>query len=199
MGKLPKKFYTRTDTVAIAEELLGKKLCSRFHDQYTAGIICETEAYVGVTDRGCHAYNGRFTERTKVLYENGGVVYVYICYGIHYLFNVITHTKNNPHAILIRAIEPVEGVDIMLQRTGRPKFDPTIAAGPGLVSQCMGFTKQDTGLSLTGDTIWIEDAPVIVTENIIKSARVGMNFEGEYKTIPWRFRIKNSAFTSKPK
>ena len=199
MLKLKKSFYTRTDTLLIAKELLGKKLVSNFNGQLTSGIICETEAYCGKDDRGCHAYNGRFTPRTEIMYAEGGVVYVYLCYGVHYLFNVITHEKNDPHAVLIRAIEPVDGLDFILERRNLNSVNNGIGAGPGLVSQCLGFTTNDTGISLLENTIWIEDAEPIANKNIISSARVGMNFDGPYKLIPWRFRIKNSPFTSKAK
>ncbi|MBC8047459.1 MAG: DNA-3-methyladenine glycosylase [Fimbriimonadaceae bacterium] len=197
--KLNKEFYIRTDTVKIARELLGKKLVSNINGKLTSGIICETEAYCGPEDRGCHAYNGRFTDRTKIMYAEGGVTYVYICYGIHNLFNVITHGENNPHAILIRAIEPVDGIEFILERRKGNIFKTSLGAGPGLVSQCLGFTTKHTGISLTGEKIWIEDAELIPQKNIIESARVGMNFEGRYKLIPWRFRIKNSLFTSRAK
>lgn len=199
MPKLKKEFYTRPDTVIIAKELLGKKLVSVVDGLFTSGIICETDAYCGPEDRGCHAYNRRFTDRTKVMYEEGGVTYVYLCYGIHYLFNVITHKADNPHAVLIRAIEPVDGKDIMLKRRNQKKYSEGLASGPGLVSQCLGFKTNHTGISLMENTIWIEDAKVLPAEKIIESARVGMNFDGPYKLIPWRYRIKNSPFTSKAK
>lgn len=199
MPKLIKEFYTREDTVAIAKDLLGKKLVSVVDGQFTSGIICETEAYCGPADRGCHAYNRRLTDRTKIMYSEGGVVYVYLCYGIHYLFNVITHSEDNPHAVLIRAIEPVDGVDIMMKRRNVKKMNEGLGAGPGLVSQCLGFTTKHTGISLLENKIWIEDAKTLAPKNIIESARVGMNFEGPYKLIPWRFRIKNSLFSSKAK
>ena len=171
MLKLKKSFYTRTDTLLIAKELLGKKLVSNFNGQLTSGIICETEAYCGKDDRGCHAYNGRFTPRTEIMYAEGGVVYVYLCYGVHYLFNVITHEKNDPHAVLIRAIEPVDGLDFILERRNLNSVNNGIGAGPGLVSQCLGFTTNDTGISLLENTIWIEDAEPIANKNIISSAR----------------------------
>lgn len=200
MAKLQKEFYTGTDTVKIAKALLGKYLCSRIDGVLTEGIICETEAYCGPDDRGCHAYNRRFTDRTKVMYAEGGVTYVYLCYGIHQLFNVVTNGEDQPHAILIRAVEPVNGIDIMLARTGKKKFTENLAAGPGLVSQCLGFKTNHTGESLLGNKIWIDDrGKSLKKSEIIESARVGMNFEGPYKLIPWRFRIKNSKFTSRAK
>ncbi|MFN0276025.1 MAG: DNA-3-methyladenine glycosylase [Chitinophagales bacterium] len=197
--KLEKEFYTRTDTVKIAKELLGKKLVSNFSGKITSGIICETEAYCGTEDRGCHAYNGRFTERTRIMYAEGGVAYVYLCYGVHSLFNVITHAEKKPHAVLIRAIEPADGKQTILKRRNKKSADFRLGAGPGLVSACLGFTTKHTGISLLSDTIWIESAENIQEKNIIKSPRVGMNFEGKYKLIPWRFRIKNSCFTSRAK
>ncbi|MFI5172321.1 MAG: DNA-3-methyladenine glycosylase [Chitinophagales bacterium] len=199
MPKLKKEFYRREDTLAVARDLLGKKLVSFANGQFTSGIICETEAYCGPEDRGCHAYNRRLTDRTKIMYSAGGVSYVYLCYGIHYLFNVITHTEDNPHAVLIRAIEPSDGMDIILKRRKTKKMHDGLGAGPGLVSQCLGFTTKHNGISLLENEIWIEDAKPIVPKNIIESARVGMNFEGPYKLIPWRFRIKNSPFSSKAK
>jgi DNA-3-methyladenine glycosylase len=196
---LNKTFYTNPDTVGIAKSLLGKKLVTTFNGKITAGIICETEAYCGTQDRGCHAYNGRFTERTKVMYQEGSVSYVYLCYGVHYLFNVVTHNEGEPHAVLIRAIEPIEGITTMLKRRNMTNYSNNIGAGPGLVTQCLGITTKHNGISLMGDKIKICDAPPINPEQIIASPRVGMNFNGPYKLIPYRFRILNSPFTSKAK
>lgn len=196
---LKKTFYTQADTLGIAQALLGKKLVTTFDGITTSGIICETEAYCGIEDRGCHAYNNRFTERTKVMYNEGGVSYVYICYGIHYLFNVVTHNAGEPHAILIRAIEPLEGIEFMLGRRKLQKYSKNIGAGPGLVTQCLGITTKHNGLSLMGQAIRICDAEPIDPKKIIASPRVGMNFSGLYKLIPWRFRIADSPFTSKAK
>lgn len=195
--KLKSDFYRQADTVAVARALLGKKLVTHFRGVTTSGIICETEAYCGTEDRGCHAYGGRFTERTRIMYAAGGVSYVYLCYGIHHLFNVVTHREGEPHAVLIRAIEPLEGTATMLKRRNRKTLTPQLGAGPGLVSQCLGLTTKHTGSSLLGDTVWIESHTDIADENIISSARVGMHFSGPYKTIPWRFRIAGSPFTSK--
>lgn len=196
-ARLKSSFYTNPDTVAVARALLGKKLVTHFNDIRTAGIICETEAYCGREDRGCHAYNGRYTDRTKIMYAAGGVSYVYVCYGIHQLFNVVTHAAGEPHAVLIRAIEAVEGIPYMIARRGKEVPISALGAGPGLVAACLGLTTKHTGISLLSDTIWIEDAPAIADAQIISSARVGMHFSGPYKTIPWRFRILDSPFTSK--
>ena len=196
---LKKSFYTHADTLGIALALLGKKLMTSFEGKVTAGIICETEAYCGVEDRGCHAYSGRFTERTKIMYAEGSVSYVYLCYGVHFLFNVVTHVAGQPHAVLIRAIEPTEGIPTMLERRNLTKFTSGMGAGPGLVTQCLGLTTKHNGLSLLGQDIRICDAAPINPKQIVASPRVGMNFSGPYKLIPWRFRIADSPFTSKAK
>jgi len=196
---LKKSFYTQSDTIGIAKALLGKVLVTKFNGKTTSGIICETEAYCGKNDRGCHAYNGRYTERTKIMYLEGGVSYVYLCYGVHYLFNVVTHVEGEPHAVLIRAVEPLEGISTMLERRNIKNPTHELAAGPGLAAQCLGLTTKHNGISLNDDKIHIYDANPISPDNIIVSPRVGMNFEGPYKLIPWRFRILNSHFTSKAK
>ncbi|MFN3939205.1 MAG: DNA-3-methyladenine glycosylase [Chitinophagales bacterium] len=197
--KLPKEFYTQSDTLHIAKSLLGKMLVTRFEKKTTGGIITETEAYCGTDDRGCHAYSGRYTQRTKVMYAEGGVSYVYLCYGIHRLFNVVTHKEGEPHAVLIRAIQPVTGLPFMLQRRGVEKFTPALGAGPGLVTRCLGIQLQHNGSLLNGHSIWIEDRDEIPLKNIIESPRVGMHFDGYYKTVPWRFRIAGSPYTSRAK
>lgn len=173
------------------------KLISNFNGQRTAGIICETEAYCGTNDRGCHAFNGRKTPRTEIMFEAGGVAYIYLCYGIHHLFNVVTHAAGEPHAILIRAIEPLEGIETMLERRGLKIRRADIAGGPGLVSQCLGFTTSHNGISLLDEVVWIEAPLTPAPFEIIESPRVGMNFSGPYKNVPWRFRIAGSPYTSK--
>ncbi|MEZ5013721.1 MAG: DNA-3-methyladenine glycosylase [Chitinophagales bacterium] len=198
MSKIQKEFYLRTDTLVIAKELLGKVLCTSFRGISTSGIICETEAYCGTEDRGSHAFGGRFTERTKIMYAEGGVSYVYLCYGIHHMFNVVTHVEAVPHAVLVRAIQPLEGIEHMLRRRKKKESTPVLGAGPGIAAECLGIKTKHNGLSLTGSEIWIEDRGIPVGD-IVESARVGMSFEGPYKTIPWRFRIAGSAYTSRAK
>src|SRR5688572_30262214 len=118
MQKLQQSFYLRNDVVKIARELLGKVLVTNWDNEYTSGRIVETEAYAGEVDRASHASKGR-TARTSVIFEEGGIAYVYLCYGIHEMFNIVTNKAGVPHAILIRAVEPIDGIDIMLQRTGK--------------------------------------------------------------------------------
>ena len=144
---LPESFYNRKDVVKIARELLGKILVTEFGVR-TSGIIVETEAYAGITDKASHAYGGRRTGRTEVMYSPGGTAYVYLCYGIHHLFNVVTNIEGIPHAVLIRAIEPVEGIETMLERRGKTKLSPSLTAGPGALSQALGISTALTGTSL---------------------------------------------------
>ena len=123
MSKLQADFYQREDVLLISRELLGKVLCTNFYGKLTSGIIVETEAYAGVTDKASHAYGGRRTKRTETMYASGGTAYVYLCYGIHHLFNIVTNKENIPHAVLIRSIQPRDGIEIMLQRRNKKKVD----------------------------------------------------------------------------
>ncbi|HYH55056.1 MAG TPA: DNA-3-methyladenine glycosylase [Anseongella sp.] len=188
--KLPEEFYQRDDVVGISRELLGKFLFTNLEGGLTGGMIVETEAYHGREDRASHAWNGRFTERTKVMYAPGGHAYVYLCYGIHYLFNVVTGGENTPHAVLVRAVKPVEGIDIQLRRRNMTVLHPRIAAGPGSVSKALGIDKALNGESLNGDRVWIEDRGIIIESNtILAGPRVGVDYAGEHALLPWRFRI----------
>ena len=136
MKKLPKSFYTRTDVVQISKDLLGKHLVTNFDGQRTVGKIVETEAYRAPDDKACHAHLNRFTKRTQVMFEEGGVAYVYLCYGIHHLFNIVTAKEGMAHAILVRGIEPVENVELMMERRGMDKLKTQLTAGPGVLSWC---------------------------------------------------------------
>ena len=138
MKKLPPSFYLRDDVVKIARELLGKVLVTKWNNEYTSGRIVETEAYAGALDKASHAFKGK-TARTSVMFGEGGTAYVYLCYGIHEMFNIVTNKSDVPHAILIRAVEPMEGIDIMLRRTGKKKLDETLTRGPGNVGKAFGF------------------------------------------------------------
>lgn len=198
MNKIPISFYQHPDVVQLAKELLGKYLCTRINNELCSGKIVETEAYMGPEDRGSHAYDGKFTERTKTMYEAGGIAYVYTCYGIHQLFNVVSSVKGIPHAVLIRAIEPIENIELMKARRPDCKTIYGLGAGPGLVCSTMGINKEHNNISLIEETIWLEDRnEYIDSKDIICSARVGMNFSGPYKEIPWRFRIKGNRFCSR--
>lgn len=194
---LPEDFYTRKHVVQIAKDLLGKVLVTNFEGERTAGMIVETEAYAGVGDKASHAYGGRRTARTETMYSRGGVAYVYLCYGIHHLFNVVTNAEDIPHAVLIRAVEPLEGVDIMLARRGKPKLTPQLTAGPGAMSQALGINTRHTGLSLNAHII-IEDRGIkIKPRDIIAGTRVGVAYAEEDAYMPYRFWIKGNPYVSK--
>ena len=156
--KIARSFYERNDVIEIAKELLGKVLCTDIDGAHAEVLITETEAYAGVTDRASHAYGGRRTKRTEPMYAKGGIAYVYLCYGIHHLFNVVTNREGTPHAVLIRAGEALAGTEKMLERRGKSHIDRTLLGGPGSLAKAMGITTSDTGISLTGSRIWIEDS-----------------------------------------
>ena len=203
MGKrLTQNFYIRNDVVQISKELLGKVLCTNLNGQLSSGIIVETEAYRAPDDKACHAYLNKFTERTKIMFETGGVAYVYLCYGIHHLFNVVTGEKGNAHAILVRAIEPLDNVELMLERRNFTKVKSQLTAGPGVMSKALGISKKLTGVTLLEKTspIWVEDRGIEVPEEaILTSPRVGIAYAEECIDWPWRFRVKGSQWTSKAK
>ena len=197
MSKLTVEFYQREDVLLISRELLGKVLCTNFHGKLTSGIIVETEAYAGVTDKASHAYGGRRTKRTETMYAKGGSAYVYLCYGIHHLFNIVTNKENIPHAVLIRAIQPRNGIEIMLQRRNKKKVDQTLTAGPGSLTRALGITVKDSGTFLMDNLIWLEDQNINYTnQDILATPRVGVQYAGEDAQNPWRFRIKGNPWTS---
>lgn len=197
MEKLSLSFYLRDDVVQIAKELIGKLLVTNWNNEYTSGRIMETEAYAGEIDKASHAFKGK-TPRTSVMFEEGGTAYVYLCYGIHQMFNIVTNGKGRPHAILIRAVEPVEGIDIMMQRTGKKVLDETITRGPGNVGKAFGFHTSQCGLSLQCDELYIaDDGFKPSNELIIASPRIGVAYAGEDALLPYRFYLKGSKFVSR--
>lgn len=198
--KLESTFYHSNDVVNLSRQLLGKILVTNLHnDGVTSGIIVETEAYNGITDRGSHAFGGRFTNRTKIMYAMGGVAYVYLCYGIHHLFNIVTGDAGSPQAILIRAVEPLHGIDIMLKRRNFQTAKTTLTSGPGSLSCALGISTPQSGTLLSGEKIWIEDRTELSPEMIQASPRVGINYAGADAQLPWRFRIKGNKWTSPAK
>jgi DNA-3-methyladenine glycosylase len=193
-------FYERKDVVKIARELLGKVLVTNFDGICTSGMIVETEAYAGITDKASHAYGNRRTPRTEVMYMQGGTGYVYLCYGIHHLFNVVTNIKDEPHAVLIRAIAPLDGIPAMLQRRRKEELKPSLTAGPGAMSQALGITTQHTGIMLDGKDIYIEDRGIKVkSSDIVAATRVGVAYALDDAMRPYRFYIKDNSYVSKGK
>lgn len=201
MSKLPHSFYLQEDVVDISKQLLGKYLLTNINGEgITGGMIVETEAYAGVIDKASHAYNGKFTPRTQTMYSEGGIGYVYLIYGFYHLFNIVTNQHGIPHAILIRAIQPLEGIDIMMKRRKADVVSTKISSGPGLLSQALGITKAQNGIDLTGEEVWVEDRGIkILKKEIIASPRVNVGYAEEHAQLPWRFRIKGNSWVSKAK
>lgn len=185
---LGRTFYLRDDVLAISRELLGKVLCTRVRGATTRAVITETEAYAGIHDKASHAYGGRRTQRTEPMFGPGGTAYVYLCYGIHHLFNVVTADAGTPHAILVRAGQPLDGVALMKRRRGRSATAKSLLAGPGSLAKALGITTRLTGTSLTGDRIWIEDHGIdVAPANIVTGPRIGVDYAGDDAARPWRF------------
>jgi DNA-3-methyladenine glycosylase len=196
--KLPLSYYLNQNVIFLAKDLLGKVLFTQIEGQITAGIIVETEAYFGEIDRASHAYGGRRTNRTEIMYSEGGVSYVYLCYGIHHLFNIVTSVKGQPHAVLIRAIDPLIGAEIMELRRNMPVNKSAISSGPGSAAKALGidhsFNKKDLG----GEEIWIEDHGIKYTDDeIAASPRIGVAYAQEDAFLPWRFFVKGNKYVSK--
>ncbi|MBN3034702.1 MAG: DNA-3-methyladenine glycosylase [Bacteroidales bacterium] len=186
--KLSRSYYLHGDVVCLARDLLGKTLYTRIDGNLTGGIITETEAYRGIGDRASHAWNGSRTARNEVMYAAGGVAYVFLCYGVHYLFNVVTNNRNIPDAILIRGLIPTTGEKIMADRWGKEIKPGEAIYGPGRVSRLLSILPGHNGISLTGDTIWIEQGRTDNRKMSIKaSSRIGVDYAGEDANLPYRF------------
>jgi DNA-3-methyladenine glycosylase len=189
---LGKSFYCRSDVTSLARLLLGKYLFTSLHQRITGGQIIETEAYAGVYDRASHAWAGRRTKRTGIMYEEGGIAYVYLCYGIHSLFNIVTNKKEIPDAILIRGLLPTHGIRDMEERLERKMTGNQQLQGPGLVSKALGITTHHTGLPLIKDlhesSIWVEDRGILVPdEDILTTPRIGVEYAGPHASLPYRY------------
>lgn len=200
MSKLPREFYTRPDPVAISRELLGKYLFTKIDGIITGGIIVETEAYNGRTDKACHAHLGRRTTRTEIMYQQGGVAYVYFTYGMHHLFNIVTNEAGFADAVLIRSLEPTIGIEEMQLRRGLDKPGYRLTAGPGMLCQALGITRHQYGEDLQNGKIWLEDQNLIIpNEDILTGPRVGIAYAQEDALLPWRFSIRNNPWVSRAK
>lgn len=196
---LAESFYMGEDVVQIARQLLGKLIVTHIGGITSSAMITETEAYAGPADRASHAYGGRRTARTGVMYHRGGVAYVYLCYGIHHLFNVVTNVADVPHAVLVRAAEPVDGIGHMLQRRGRASLDTTLTAGPGAMSRALGIVTGHSGVSLAGPEIMICEGKTIADADVVVATRVGVAYAGQDALLPYRFYIRGNKFVSKAK
>jgi len=194
---LQHSFYDRSNVTVIARELLGKILITSFDNEITAGRIVETEAYNGAVDRASHAYGNRRTNRTEVMFGKPGTAYVYLCYGIHHLFNVVTNKKEIPHAILIRAVEPTEGISIMQDRTRKKVLDNTLTRGPGNVSKALGIFTYHSGLDLVRSDIRIvDDGFQYKKKEIAVTTRIGVDYAGPGALLPYRFIVRDNPYGS---
>jgi len=195
---LPREFYAGEDILHISRQLLGKTICTKVQGKLTTARITELEAYIAPDDRASHAYQWKRTPRNETMYARPGTCYMYICYGIHHLCNVVTGPENLPHAILLRAVEPLTGEDTMLQRRGMSKIKKNLTAGPGLLSQALGLDKSYDATDLTvKKLLWIEDAETISEQDIVQTVRIGIDSAGKAVHYPYRFYIKNNPWVSK--
>ncbi|MFC6998232.1 DNA-3-methyladenine glycosylase [Rufibacter roseus] len=195
---IPQEFYARPHVETIALELLGKYLFSNISGVVAGGMIVETEAYSGHNDAASHSSQGRRTKRTEVMFGPPGVAYVYLIYGIYSLFNVVTNVEGAADAVLIRALEPAEGVEEMKLRRSLTKVEPRLTAGPGLLTQALGINTAHTGLPLAGPHIWLEDHQLqIPEESIVAGPRVGVAYAGADALLPRRFSLRDNKWVSK--
>jgi DNA-3-methyladenine glycosylase len=194
--KLEPSFYYRKNVTAIARELLGKALITSIKGQVSSGIIVETEAY-SWKERGCHAFNGRKTQRNEVMFDAGGKAYVYLCYGIHHLFNVVTNREGIAEAVLIRAVEPLDGIDIMVKRRGDVPLQQ-LTSGPGKLTRALGIDRSWNGKVLWNDDVWIEDIGKKVSARQLDiGKRIGIDYAGEDANLLWRFSIRDNKWVSR--
>jgi DNA-3-methyladenine glycosylase len=197
MMKLPPQFYERKNVVKIARELLGKGLFTNIDGVMAGGMIVETEAYSWV-EKGCHAYNNRRTSRNEVMFGKGGHAYVYLCYGMHQMFNVVTNIEDIPEAVLIRALQPLTGIPEMVLRRGNSASKNHLTSGPGKLAKALGIDRSMNGKSLMKNDIWIEDIGCkISSRNIVASPRIGIDYAGEDASLPWRFSVKGNPWVSR--
>ena len=195
--KLPRTFYTRANVLTVARDLLGKLLVVPARDgTRVSGYIVETEAYRGPEDRASHAFGGRRTKRTETMYGLGGTAYVYFVYGMYYQFNVVTNFHDVPHAVLIRAVEPVEGIEVMRERRAG-QTDRNLTSGPGKMCIALGIDRTMDYADLLGDQVWLEEGMKVPLSRIVSGPRVGIDYAEEWIHKPWRFWIRGNAFVSK--
>jgi DNA-3-methyladenine glycosylase len=195
--KLPREFYTRTNVLVVARELLGKLLVVPARNgTRVSGKIVEVEAYRGPEDRAAHSFGGRRTKRTETMYGPGGTAYVFFVYGMYNQFNVVTDAADIPHAVLIRAVEPVEGIDLMRKRR-RGQTDLDLTNGPGKLCIAFAIDRKLDAADLLGNRVWLEDAARVPRSQIASGPRVGIDYAQAWKDKPWRFWVKNNSFVSR--
>jgi len=197
--RLPESFFLNNNVTQVARNLLGKYLFTCINGIITGGYIVETEAYNGIIDKASHAYGNRQTARTQTMFAKGGVAYVYLCYGIHEMLNVVTSVEGQPHAVLIRAVNPTVGIDEMLYRRNMAVVKPNITAGPGSVGKALGISRKLNGISFQSDELWIEDQGLYFADNEVAAVpRIGVAYAAEDALLPYRFYVKGNVYVSKP-
>ena len=203
MNKISREFYLRDDTLQIAQDLLGKLLVVPTETGVrVSGMIVETEAYLGAIDKAAHSYNNRRTARNEITYAVGGHTYVFFIYGMYFQFNVVTGAKDSPHVVLIRAVEPVENIEIMRERRLLKKPDAkmpdkNLTSGPGKLCIALNIKRELNGEDLTKNKIWLEDYKTFSSAEIKIGKRIGIDYAEEFADLPWRFYLKNNEFVSK--
>ena len=197
-NKLPQSFYLDNNVIEISQSLLGKILVSNIDNTITCGMITEVEAYLGSNDKASHAYNNKRTDRTKAMFLKGGIAYIYLCYGIHHLLNVVIGEKDIPHAILIRSIQPRDGINTMLNRRNFKDLKKELTNGPAKLTKALGINMEFNCISLSSNKIWIEDHDITINKkDILSSSRIGVDYAGEDAKLPYRYYINNNKWISK--
>jgi len=195
--KLPREFYMRPNVLTVAKDLLGKLLVVPGpNGKRVSGKIVEVEAYRGPEDRASHAFGGRRTKRTETMYGSGGVAYVYFVYGMYYQFNVVSNVADTPHAILVRALEPVEGIEIMRERR-HTHSDHNLTSGPGKLCIAMGIDRQLNAADLLADRVWLEEFEHVPPRRVARGPRIGIDYAQEWIDKPWRFWIRDNRYVSR--
>ena len=206
MKKLSREFYTREDTLQIARDLLGKILVVPAENgERVAAMIVETEAYLGAVDKAAHSYGNRRTKRTETMFAVGGTVYIFFIYGMYFQFNVVVGEKDTPHAILIRAVEPIENIEIMRKRRSIKKGviatskmpDENLTSGPGKLCIALGIDKSFNNEDLLGNRVWLEEGKTFSDDKIASGKRIGIDYAEEFAGKPWRFWVKDNLFVSR--
>ncbi len=205
MKKLSREFYTRDDTLKIARQLLGKLLVVTAEaGERVSGMIVETEAYLGAIDKAAHSYGNRRTSRTETMFAVGGTAYIFFIYGMYFQFNVVVGAIDTPHAILIRAVEPVENVELMRERRNaksknlnRTMPDKNLTSGPGKLCIALGIDRSFNNADLLGERVWLEDFRTFSGSEIASGKRIGIDYAEEFVEKPWRFWVKDNLFVSR--
>ncbi|MCW5955621.1 MAG: DNA-3-methyladenine glycosylase [Pyrinomonadaceae bacterium] len=197
MKRLPREFYLREDTIAVAKDLLGKLLVVPDQEgKRVSGMIVELEAYLGVEDKAAHSFGGRRTARNEVTFGIGGHAYVFFIYGMYYQLNFVTGPSDHPHVVLIRAVEPIEGIEVMRERRGSMK-DKNLTSGPGKLCIAFGIGRSLNGAHMTGNTIWVEEHRSFVEDQVASGKRIGIDYAGDDAEKPWRFWVRGNEFVSR--